>query len=147
MFPSPYVPQSLCSPVHLFPSPYRSSPVSMLPSPYVPHSYSTEVFSVPFPIFATHDPQALCSPVPMFPSAYDPQCLCSPVPMFPMLPMFMTLFKIHFLQYGHSYYVYISNRYYLCSNELVCEFSLRLKRVTFEFGVVPIWGELLIHLL
>ena len=114
MSPSPCALQSICFPVPIEVHQSLCSPV-----PIVPHSYSTEVFSLPFPIFATHDPQALCSPV----------------------PMPMTLFKIHFLQYGHSYYVYILNRYYLCSNELVCAFSLRLEpRVTFEFGWYP-FGE------
>ena len=62
MFHSPYVPQSLCSPVHLFPSPYRCSPVPVLPSPYV------------------H--QSLCSPVlfnrSVFHSLYSPNMFPSP---------------------------------------------------------------------
>ena len=64
--PLSYVPQSLCSPVSVFPCP-------MFPSTYVPRSYV---------------PQSLCSPVsmfpgPMFPSLYaPPPVLCSAVPMF-----------------------------------------------------------------
>ena len=63
MFSSPYVPQSLCSPVPLFPIP-------CIPRPYIPQSlYST------IPFF----PDEVC---PMFPSIYPPQFLCSQVPMF-----------------------------------------------------------------
>ena len=90
MFPIPYAPQSLCSPVHLFPSPYRYSPVPMFPSPYVPPTSSpVPLFPspipqkcFPFPIFPTHDSKSLSSPN-MFPSPYAPQLvhqsLCSPV--------------------------------------------------------------------
>ena len=184
MFPSPYVPQSLCPPVHLFPSPYRCSPVPMIPSPYVPQLINQSLCSPllfhrsvfhslysPHRISSPYVPQCLCSPK-MFPSPYVPQCLCSPN-MFhsPYVPQSlcssnyrqrglnrqwrpkyvivtpMTLFKVHFLQYGNSYHVYILNRYYLCNDVFVCAFSWRLERVTFEFGVVPIWGELLIYLL
>ena len=95
--PNPYAPQSLCSPVNLFPSPYRCSLVPMFPSPYVPPTSSpVPMFPSPIPqtclpflIFPTHDSQSLCSAVPMFPkyvpqsSPYSPplvhQSLCSPV--------------------------------------------------------------------
>ena len=72
MFPSPYVPQSLCSPLYDI-SPYVSHvPQSlcypeMFPSPVAPQTYII---------------QSLCSPVPMFPifpSPYVPQSLCSPL--------------------------------------------------------------------
>ena len=106
MLPSPYVPQSLCSPVHLFPSPYRCSPVPMHPSLYVPPTISqVPMFPSPIPqkcfpflMFPRHVPQCLL----VFPSAYVPhkcfhslyspkifpspyvhQSLCSPVLMFP----------------------------------------------------------------
>ena len=111
MFPSPYRPQSLCSPVPMFPSPdvsrpyipqFLCSPVPffphevcpMFPSPCVPQS-----LCFPVPMFPKDVPQSLCfpitlfpspyaprtsSPVPMFPSASVPQT-CSPVPIFPLL--------------------------------------------------------------
>ena len=57
----PDVPQSLCSPISMFPSLY-------VPRFYVPRSLCSPV---------------LCSPVPMFPNPYVPQYLCSPIPIFP----------------------------------------------------------------
>ena len=80
MFPSPYVPQSLCSPVHLFPSPRNVH----------------QSLCSPVPMFPKLIHQSLCSPLQfhrsfhplyspnwnMFPSPYVPQCLCSPK-MFP----------------------------------------------------------------
>ena len=68
MFPSPYVPQSLCSSVH-FPSPYRCSPVPMLPSPYVPPTNS------PVPMFPSPYVPPTNSPVLMFPSPIPQKCL------------------------------------------------------------------------
>ena len=131
MFPSAYVPQCLCSPVTMFPSPYvppTSSPVPMFPSP-IPQKFFFHSLCFPHMFPSAYVPQT-CSPVPMFPQLVH-QFLCSPVRIFP----------------DHSYYVYILNRYYLCNNVFVCAFSWRLERVTFKFGVVPIWGELLIYLL
>ena len=83
MFPSLYVPRSLCSPVLYF-------PVSMFPGPmfpgiYVPHYLCSPVSMFPRPMFPSiYAPQYLCSPVPMSPSTYVPQYLCSPVPIFPI---------------------------------------------------------------
>ena len=65
MFPSPYVPQSLCSLVHLFPSPYSVHQSLCSPVPMFPTTIPQKCF--PFPIFPKHVPQSLCSPEPMFP--------------------------------------------------------------------------------
>ena len=104
MFPSPYVPQSLCSPLYVI-SPYVSHvPQSlcypeMFPSPVAPQTYITQPLCSPvpmFPIFPSPYVPPTSSPVPMFPSPipqkcfpfpmfpkHVPQSLCSPVPMFP----------------------------------------------------------------
>ena len=65
MFPSPYVPQSLCSLLHLFPSPYSVHQSLCSPVPMFPTTIPQKCF--PFPIFPKHVPQSLCSPEPMFP--------------------------------------------------------------------------------
>ena len=67
----PDVPQSLCSPISMFPGP-------MFPSTYGSQSLCSPVLYSPIPMF----------PSPMFPGPYAPQSLCSPVPMYPipMLP-------------------------------------------------------------
>ena len=67
MFPSLYLPQSLCSPVPIFPSPD-------VPPPYIPQFLYSPV---PFP----HE-LALCFPVSVFPSPFASQSLCSPAPLF-----------------------------------------------------------------
>ena len=83
MFPSLYVPRSLCSPV-------LCSPVSMLPGLMFPGIYVPQCLCFPFSMFhrplflSIYVPQYLCSPAPMFPSTYAPQYLCSPVPKFPI---------------------------------------------------------------
>ena len=73
MFPSPYIPQSLCSPAPMFPSPD-------VPGPYIPQSYVPQSLSSP-------TRYTLCYPVPVFPSPFASQSRCSPnvfpVPMFP----------------------------------------------------------------
>ena len=93
MFPSPYIPQSLCSQVPMFPSP--DVPRPYIPQSYVPQSLSSPTryalcFLVPVfpsPLLPSPDVplkcfQSLCSPK-IFPSPYVPQSLCSSVPLFP----------------------------------------------------------------
>ena len=75
MFPSPYLPQSLCSPVPIFPSPDVPRPGPRL---YIPSSYIPQHLSFPTKC-------ALCFPVSVFPSPFASQSLCSPVPLFPSL--------------------------------------------------------------
>ena len=83
-----YVPQSLCSPISMFP--VLCSPVSMFPGPMFPNIYVSHYLCSPVSMFprlmfpSIYAPQYLCSPVPMFPSTYIPQYLCSPVPIFPI---------------------------------------------------------------
>ena len=75
MFPSPYVPQSLCSPLYDI-------------SPYVPHVPQFLCFPEMIPSPVAPQPyitQSLCSPVPMFPIPYVPRIMIL-VPMFPMFP-------------------------------------------------------------
>ena len=98
IFHSPFVNQSLCFPVPMFPDP-------IFPSSYVPQSLSSPTmyalcFSVS--VFPKDVPQSLCSPIPLFPSPdvpltcfqslcspkifsspYVPQSLCSTVPLSP----------------------------------------------------------------
>ena len=65
MFPRPYIPRVLYSPV-------LYSSVPMFPRPKFPSTYI---------------PRVLCSPnltSPMFPGSYVPRALCSPGPMFPL---------------------------------------------------------------
>ena len=177
MFTRPYVPQYLCSPLYDISPYVSHVPQSlcypeMFPSPVVHRIYIliTQSLCSPVPMFpifpSTHDshiPQSLYSPVPIFPSPYIPQSLYSPVPMFPKhAPMFPQLVYqslcspvlfhrsiFHSLCPPNMFpspYVYILNRYHLCNNVFVCAFSWKFV-VTFEFGVVPIWRELLIYLL
>ena len=79
IFPSPFVHQSLCFPVPMFPDP-------IFPSSYVPQSLSSPTrYALCFPVSVFPSPfasQSLCSSK-MFPNPYVPQFLCSPVPMFP----------------------------------------------------------------
>ena len=77
----PDVPQSLCSPISMFPGPMF--PDLYVPRSYVPRSYVPQYLCSPVSMFPV-----LCSPIPMFPGPvfpgpYAPQSLCSPVPMFP----------------------------------------------------------------
>ena len=81
MFPSLYVPRSLCSSV-------LCSPVSMFPGPmfpgiYAPHYLCSPVSMFPRPMFPSiYVLRYLCSPVglPMLPSIYVPRYLYSPYP-------------------------------------------------------------------
>ena len=82
MFPSLYVPRSLCSPVLC--SPVSMFPGPMFPSIYVPRSLCSPSYVPQYLCSPSYVPQYLCSPVPMFPSTYAPQYLCSPVPIFPI---------------------------------------------------------------
>ena len=99
MFPSPYLPQSLCSPVPIFPSPDISRPYSSqflysqslssptryvlcFPVPLLPSPYVLQPLYSPVLIFPMNGFPSLCS-AKMFPSPYVPQSLCSPLPMFP----------------------------------------------------------------
>ena len=83
IFHSPFVHQSLCFPVPMFPD-------HIFPSSYVPQSLSSPTrCAVCFPILLFPSPdiplkcfQSLCSPK-MFLNPFVPQFLCSPVPMFP----------------------------------------------------------------
>ena len=152
MYPSP-IPQE-CFPFPMFPKHVPQclcSTVPMLPK-RVPR-----YLCFPVPMFIQLVHQSLCSPVlfhrsvfhslcspNMFPSAYVLQT-CSPVPMFPQLVHQFLCSPVRIFS-DHSYYVYILNKYYLCNNVFVCAFSWRLDRVRFEFGVVPVWGELLTYL-
>ena len=72
----PDVPQSLCSPISMFPGPMFPGP--MFPSIYVPQSLCS-----PFYVPRSLCSPVLCSPVPMFPNPYVPHYLCFPIPMFP----------------------------------------------------------------
>ena len=79
----PDVPQSLCSPISMFPGP-------MFPSIYVPQSVCAPVLCSPIPMF----------PGPMFPGPYVPQSLCSPVPMFPYIYVPPYLYSPSFFFFG-----------------------------------------------
>ena len=81
------VPQSLCSPISMFPGP-------MFPSIYVPQSLCSPVLCSPIPMFP-----GPMFPVPMFPNPYVPQYLCSPIglPMFPRYLSSPTYFYYYFL--------------------------------------------------
>ena len=149
MFPTLWY-QSLCFPC---------SPVPMLPR-NVSQSRCSPNLHYTVPVFTSPYVPPINWPVPIFPSAYVPKT-CFPVLISQkkvfvrrrqrglnrrclwwcpkdIIVMPMTFSKVLFLQYGHSYYVFILNRYHLCNNVFVCAFSWRLERVTFEFGVVPI---------
>ena len=86
MFPSPYLPQSLCSPVPMFPSPDVPQPYIpqflCSPVPFFPHEVRP-MFPSPFlpPRGTPYVPQTLCSPDPMLRSPFVPQSPCSPVPI------------------------------------------------------------------
>ena len=80
MFPRPYIPRVLCSPV-------LYSPVPMFPRPKFPSTYIPRVLCSP-ELRLSCVPRVLCSPVPMFPQkqfhlSYIPRSLCSPGPMLP----------------------------------------------------------------
>ena len=76
----PDAPQSLSSPISMFSGP-------MFPSIYVPQSLCFSVLCSPIPMFpgpmfpGPYVPQSLCFPVPMFPDTYVPQYL-SPLSFF-----------------------------------------------------------------
>ena len=94
MFPSPYVPQSLCSPLcdiipYVSHVPQSLCYPEMFPSPVVPQTYITQSLCSPS-THVSHIPQSLCFPVPMYPSPCAPQVhllpspyRCSQVPMLP----------------------------------------------------------------
>ena len=75
MFPRPYIPRVLCSPV-------LYSPIPMFPRPKFPSTYIPRVLCSP-ELRLSCVPRVLCSPVPMFPPEIIPLVLYSPVPMFP----------------------------------------------------------------
>ena len=71
MFPHPYAPRDLCSPVLYLSTPMFPRP--KFPSTYIPHSIGSPYLW-----------SALCSPAPIFPGSYVPRSyitryLCSPV--------------------------------------------------------------------
>ena len=80
MFPHPYAPRDLCSPVLYLSTPMFLRP--QFPSTYIPHSIGSPYLW-----------SALCSPAPIFPGSYVPRSyiprylcspvLSSPVPIFP----------------------------------------------------------------
>ena len=104
IFPAHYIPQSLCSPVLMFRSlcsPLLCSPLSMFPSLYVPRSlYSPSLFVSQSLCSGPYVPRSyvlhyLCSSVSVFQYICSP-ILCHLVHMFP-IPMFPAYISTYYL--------------------------------------------------
>ena len=118
MFPRPYIPRVLCSPV-------LYSPVPMFPRPKFPSTYIPRVLCSP------RTSLVLCSPGPMFPSTYVPPeiiplVLYSPVPMFPgsYAPRVLCSPDALFGEYSiHIYWIFYGRHWHI-----------RYERVTTMYG-------------